>query len=158
MAPARRSSGLGAQLSLTFGSPEHGWLSVELSCADISQSLDVSDVPADSLQQLACAALRLADGWPSPLDVIWCLEPVEIVWRFASVAETTTLSIQQAHNGPFIKVTQARTTDLLLVVWRALRRLEVDPAWREPDQGLVWSHPFPSEEVAALGARLRGTG
>jgi hypothetical protein len=120
--------------------------------------LVASDVPADSLQQLVYSALKLTEGWPSPVDVTWCLEPDEIVWRFSAVAGSTTLLIQQVHHGPFIEVTQARTPDLLLVVWRALRRLEADPAWHDPNQEQVWSHPFPSKEVAALGARLRPVG
>lgn len=140
-------------ITLEFGSPEHGWLRVALSGPGGTVILDASDVPGDSLQMLAIAASNAFDDRAGG-EVTWFLEPAEQRWEFRSTAEGLSLLVHEDSGkerciatGPVYMVCSA--------VWGALRRLEADPAWREASDGRVWSHSFPHQEVAYLGAELR---
>jgi len=137
-------------LSLRFGSPVHGWLEVELIGPEDSSRFIASHVPGDSLTALAVAACELVEGIP-PRRVTWFLEPAEVAWCFRRIGDDAEVLVQgDAEDLHRIGVGTVDAIGLLL--WRALRRLEVDPAWADGDA--AWLHAFPSGVVAALGARL----
>jgi hypothetical protein len=143
------------RLELSFGSPRHGWLNVELAGADGSVSLEVSDVPGDSLRMLAAAALDIATG-RQEAHVVWFLEPVEACWTFRRVEDQVEVRASADDAGPALTATGSAEA-ILLVIWRALRRLEADPAWTDAQAARFWSQPFPHREVAQLGAVLGRT-
>lgn len=138
---------------LEFGSPEHGWLDVSLSGPGGTVTLDVSDVPGDSLQMLAAAASNAIAGHGGG-EVTWFLEPEERRWVLRPAAEGLAIWVQ-AEGGGERCIASGSIEAVCAVIWRAMRRLEVDPAWNEAGDGRVWSHPFPHREVEYLGEELR---
>jgi hypothetical protein len=144
-----------SHIELSFGSPNHGWLSVELASAESRVSLDVSDVPDDSLAMLAAAALDLATGRPEA-RVVWFLEPVKATWVFQRVGDRVEVRAMIEGAKPVL-MEAGGVEEFSLVIWRALRRLEADPAWTRASAARVWSHPFPHQDVARLGAVLGRT-
>ena len=69
-----------SKLTLSFGTPEHGWLNVNLRCGEAERTLDVSDVPGDSLAMLANGVLQLVKGHAAEVTITWFLEPAEEIW------------------------------------------------------------------------------
>jgi hypothetical protein len=138
---------------LEFGSPKHGWLDVAVSGPGGTVELDVSDVPGDSLRMLATAASNAVDGRGGG-EVTWFLEPAEFRWTFRPSGEGVEIWVQGEREEERC-IAGGATEAICAVVWRAMRRLEVDPAWNEADDGRVWSHPFPHREVEYLGEELR---
>jgi hypothetical protein len=142
------------RIELRFGSPVHGWLEVTLAGAGGKSSLDASDVPFDSLRILADVVRNVVDGRNG--EVPWSLEPAERTWRFAVDGDEVRVSVSE-DSRPDRWLARGTVMEVGLVVWRALRRLEADPAWQSADRDVVWSHPFPHREVAALGEELGRT-
>jgi hypothetical protein len=144
-----------SHLKLKFGSPHHGWLSVELADANRTVSLEVSDVPGDSLAMLAAATLDIATG-RQEARVVWFLEPDEATWIFQRVGDRVEVRALAKGTPPAL-MEAGSAEELSLVIWRALRHLESDPAWTYAGAARVWAHPFPHREVAQLGAVLGRT-
>ena len=138
---------------LEFGSPKHGWLDVALSGPGGAVELDVSDVPADSLRMLAAAASNAIDGRGGS-EVTWFLEPEEVRWSFRLATEGLAIWVQGEREDERC-IARGSTEAICAVIWRAMRRLEVDAAWNAVGDGRVWSHPFPHREVEYLGEELR---
>ena len=138
---------------MEFGSPEHGWLDVTLAGPGGTVTAEASDVPGDSLLMLANAASNAVDGRGGG-DVTWFLEPDEQRWVFRPTAEGLSILVHETGETERCIVTGPVGT-VCAAIWRALRRLEVDPAWRGTGDGRVWSHPFPHREVESLGEELR---
>ena len=46
------------KIEIDFGVPEHGWLLINFRFGDFSLELDVSDVPADPMEQLCDALIQ----------------------------------------------------------------------------------------------------
>jgi hypothetical protein len=152
------------ELTLAFAVPEHGWLVVTLGrrgpggAAPEERRVDASDVPCDSLDQLAVAMCRLLDG-AAEAEMEWSLEPAYEVWRFrvepgAGADEAPVhvdVGVPPAKLHTFAVVPRRA---LALLVWRALRRLQQEPAWQSPGASDLWSWPFPAGPVRALGAKL----
>jgi hypothetical protein len=139
-------------IELRFGTPVHGWLDVELSGSGGQSKLDASDVPGNSLSMLACVACALMDGYP-PCPVTWLLEPVEEAWTFRLDGERIHVVVS-TDGVNFRKIAAATAGEVALAIWRALRRLEADPAWSCADGERIWSRPFPHAETAQLGQKL----
>jgi hypothetical protein len=135
-------------ISLRFGTPAHGWLEASISGPEGESTVYASDVPGDSLRMLVEAALGLLDGRDG--EVVWFLEPAEERWCFTVDGAKVVLSIAPERR-PERTIARGLAAEIGVAIWRAMRRLEVDPAWREAD---IWSHPFPHRELAALGERL----
>ena len=144
-----------SHLKLNFGPPEHGWLRVELADAHSSVSLEASDVPGDSLAMLAAAALDIAAG-RQEARVVWFLEPAEATWVFKRVGDQVEVHAAGEGTAP-AHLKGGTAQDVALVIWRALRRLQSDPAWTHANVALVWSHPFPVRETEQLGVALDRT-
>jgi len=144
-------------VALSFGTPEHGWLSVTLSSGGREQVLVVSDMPTDSLRMLASAILHVVGGQEHETSVEWCLEPDVVTWFFRRHEGQCELLVLSPEVGAQPETFAVGTTkDVCAPMWRALRRLEADPAWAGTTSSAgCWSHPFPSTEVARLGELLR---
>jgi hypothetical protein len=138
-------------ISLRFGSPAHGWLEATITGPEGESTVDASDVPGDSLRMLADAASALLEGRDG--EVTWFLEPAEVRWRFAVEGAVVRISVLEERRAQRI-VGRRSATEVALAIWRGLRRLETDPAWREAGDGRVWSHAFPHRAVTMLGERL----
>lgn len=108
-------------------------------------------MPGDSLRSLVGAVCNVVDGWDG--EVTWFLEPAEHTWRFTIGGDLVRVSVSE-DGRPARMLAHGTAAEIGLAVWRALRRLEADPAWQSADTDRVWSHPFPHGEVAALGEKL----
>jgi hypothetical protein len=149
--------------TLRFGTPEHGWLDVELTGPSGTSHLDASDVPADSLCKLACAALSMLEQ-REEARVKWFLEPAEVVWVFRRAGDERAAD-DEAHEVLVFALNDRKERqpigagspeEIALAIWRGFRRLEADAAWSSHAtmQERLWSHGFPTKEVAALGEKL----
>lgn len=139
------------KLTLSFGSPKHGWLDVELRCGETTRHVDASDVPADSIAMLANGLLQLIKGYATEVTVTWFLEPREEVWTLRRTDEVFSLDAKASFEDS-VRVAQGSSAEVCLPIWRALRRLQSDVSWQSSEH--TWSHPFPSKEVDALGVAL----
>jgi hypothetical protein len=141
-----------AALELRFGSPEHGWLHVELTGPGGVVAFDASDTPGDSVSMLADAACDIVNGYPAR-DVTWFLEPQEHLWVFRSAGDLIEIWAS-SDSSPETCIARDQPAHVGWIVWRALRRLEADAAWQQSAER-VWSHPFPHRSVASLHERLQ---
>ena len=62
------------KLNINFGTPEQGWMEILISSPSDKISLNVSDVPCDSLDGLVKVLTRLLEGNTEEV-VEWSLEP-----------------------------------------------------------------------------------
>ncbi len=153
MAPAR--------ISLRFGTPHHGWLDVALVHRDEqsgrldTHAIDVSDVPCDSLAQLADAACSLLEG-RDEARVDWSLEPAFDVWLFRLTEPDCVelrIGTESSREAPKLFAVSS-ASELATAFWRGMRRLESDPIWHDTRALEAWSSAFPTEKLAALGHKL----
>ncbi len=78
-------------LQLQFGTPKHGWLTVELRSQQFKLKFDASDVPANPIEQLCDALINILKGIES--EVWWNLEPKGYYFEFKRVEEKFMLTI-----------------------------------------------------------------
>jgi hypothetical protein len=138
------------KIRLRFGLPEDGWIQVTLTSRKGTFEVDASDVPGDSLLELAAGALSVARASSKRCVIHWHLEPEWVQWRIERRGDRISLVVQERPGGPFAKVATGSAEDILVPIWRGLQRLEHDFGW-ESDDFRHWSNPFPSQEVAQLG-------
>lgn len=130
---------------VTFGSPQHGWLPLEVAVGDDSASHAVSDVPDDTLFRLVNALNLLAKGSDRE-EVEWHLEPDYWCWTFSG--EPGTISFKAADPlGKTLETTLERNL-LIRIFARELGMLKANPAWDKGDK--AWSHGFPDAEFSRL--------
>ena len=91
-------------ISITFGTPEHGWLPVDLSSNDYKLSIDVSDVPINPLEDLCNVLQDVTKGHKS--EVYWNLEPVAVFFEFEKSGKEYQLSISQAADNRSFRETK----------------------------------------------------
>ena len=150
-----------SRISLRFGTPQHGWLDVVLVHRDEqsgridTHAIVVSDVPCDSLAQLADAACSLLEG-RDEARVEWSLEPAYDVWLFRLTEPDLVelrIGTESSRKAPKLFAVSS-AYELATAFWRGMRRLESDPIWRDTQAFEAWSSAFPNEKVAALGQKL----
>lgn len=81
-------------LSIKFGTPEHGWLSVDIISGDYNLCFDASDVPANPLEQLCNVILDLKSD--KKAEVWWHLEPASVFFEFKMLDNNFQLTIMTA--------------------------------------------------------------
>lgn len=120
-----------------------------------THAVDASDVPCDSLAQLAAAARSLLEGHDRA-RVEWSLEPAYDVWLFGRTGNADLVELQVGTERPLApqRFAVLPAAELARALWRGLRRLESNPVWRSAEASDAWSWGFPSDEVAALGKKL----
>ena len=139
---------------MRFGTPEHGWLDVEVSTPEWRVSRSVSDVPCDSLAHLVEALLLLATGVRSA-RVEWSLEPAYWHWSFEVEGHEVLVAVSgSSGQGERARLPLGPT---LRVFCRSLLRLRSDPAWSREDASLTWSWPFPSDGLDRLREAVLAT-
>lgn len=142
------------KLRVVFGTPKHGWLSVEVSTAQWSRSEVVSDVPSDSLAQLMSSLLLIAKG--SPHEVVeWSLEPESWHWIF-NAEGTSSLELSVTGEMGQVFVAHLPRTAALSQFCRSLLRLRSDTAWESEQSERTWSWPFPDESLSRLKSLVLG--
>ena len=134
------------ELKLNFGTPEHGWLAVEVATPGWSRSETVSDVPCDSLAQLVRSLVLIASNSPHE-EVEWSLEPGYWRWAFRADQNSLVFTVSGESNKHTIRLCRERA---LRVFCRALLRLEADPVWADDESPRTWSWEFPHESLGRL--------
>ncbi|MEM1115985.1 MAG: hypothetical protein AAF845_05450 [Bacteroidota bacterium] len=139
-------------LALDFGTPEHGWLDVTLRLGDAVWTDNVSDVPCDSLGDLARALVGLASGGGEQ-RVAWSLEPAWATWVLRPEADALVVTVLDGDRTLWSR--RCPREAVLRVCLQGLDRLGADPAWARTDADrTVWSWPLPADSLARLWARI----
>ena len=98
-------------ISITFGSPEHGWLPIDFHYKDFHLNFDASDCLNDPIGELYTAVTELQNN--ETKRITWWLEPaayffdIEIKGKsiVLTIIETDDLHDQQADIARLIKIT-----------------------------------------------------
>ena len=80
-------------ISVIFGTPEQGWLPVNINSSKYKLNIDVSDVPVNPIEIL-CDVLLDVDTKKG--EVWWNLEPEAVFFEFEKLAENYQLTIASA--------------------------------------------------------------
>ena len=130
-----------------FGIPRHGWMDVMVSDGEQKISLDISDVPFDSIHDLTGVLLGLQAGMLNE-EVKFSLEPEFALWRFTVKGSDLVLEIfpDSGRDSPI--TFKGQKAEIVKRLYKALRDLESLPCWKNPDNlDPVWSWDFPSSEL-----------
>ncbi|MEM1181481.1 MAG: hypothetical protein AAGM22_24265 [Acidobacteriota bacterium] len=151
------------RLAVHFGTPDAGWLPVELRVGHRVRAFHASHTPHDPVAQLVEALLCCLEGRSG--EVRWQLEPAVELWTFRTVGDACQLVVSLETGGgaassgtaaPGESLTiSGPAVDICTPAWRALRRLESDLVWSSPGADRAWGWPFPKTTLADLGKRIR---
>jgi len=83
-------------VSIIFGTPQHGWLPVQLNFEDFKLELDASDVLNNPVEELCDALIRLKQG--KTWQITWWLEPYTYFFYFEKTNNNYTLTISEAYD------------------------------------------------------------
>jgi hypothetical protein len=146
------------RLTVDFGEPEDGWLTVTINQNDKELRFFPSHVPYDSVTELAQALLKIFDGYEEAI-ARWNDEPVGYEFRFnrdggrakfivyaltTSVAGSVREEVFASHGSDY---------EVLRPFWKALRDLESRQGLEEYRK--QWREPFPKREVEELTERVK---
>ncbi len=135
----------------------HGWLWVVIQAPSFEREFSASDVPQDSITQLAQALLYLLT-YQGPATVVWNSEPVEHEFRFVRAGETVHLQVWEFPDsrratsaGVAIGSVNGSLGRLLEPFVQALQRLGADQ-----DFQAHWNRPFPAALLERVTQALAG--
>ncbi|MBP7808149.1 MAG: hypothetical protein KA163_02540 [Bacteroidia bacterium] len=80
-------------LSISFGTPEHGWLPVDLNFGDYNINFDASDVLNDPVNELCETILGLQNNKSG--EITWWLEPGAYFFLLEKKDQSFTLTISE---------------------------------------------------------------
>ena len=142
------------KLHLQFGTPEYGWMGIQVSSPDKEILLNVSDVPCDSLNRLVKVLTKLLEG--SAEEVVeWSLEPEYAAWTFKRKDNEIELSVSCPVGSTPNLVFQCEAVNMIQRISQSLRELGADPVWKEDDaSSRIWSWDFPSILLELLEQKL----
>ena len=130
-----------------FSEPEHGWMIVTVGNPEKELTHDISDVPCNSIENLAIALLKLKKGSKTE-KIEFSLEPEFALWVFEVNKQEIILKIYP-DSGRDEPVTFRGDKDKILhLIYTSLRDLESYPFWNNADlRDSKWSWEFPSMEL-----------
>jgi hypothetical protein len=87
-------------LSINFGTPEHGWLSVDIISDDYTFNIDASNIPVNPLEILCSVLLDLKIDYVG--EVWWHLEPASVFLEFKKFNRNyqLTIALADTHESP----------------------------------------------------------
>ena len=142
-----------SKLSVIFGDPEFGWISVSLQFGTETFTMEASYVYnaffplVDTLLQLHTALSQNVVGWT--------VEPTEYDMHFSRVGETITLDIlvwpdsgRSSFRQEKLFSVSGSYAEICLPFWRALRGLQ--GRFSAADLEKRWQNSFPQRELNAL--------
>ena len=136
-------------LAFAFGTPESGWLPLRISSGDDEVVVDASYTPNDFIEELVVAAVSVAE-WEGTFSAHVHEEPEQKIIKLTRVDQTVTLRVERPGDSRPIFSFVGSLASVVLPIWRALRRLEVDGRLSE------WQRTFPSAAMQHLtGAAQR---
>jgi hypothetical protein len=143
------------EVKFKFSTPEHGWMDINVSDGKQEISLEISDVPFDSIYKLASVLLGLQSGLRSD-EFEFSLEPGYARWKFISQGNNLELHIFPDSGRDRPIVFASSRGKLLHSLYMGLRDLESLQCWKEQNAGsCVWSWEFPSTELNEFKLRSK---
>ena len=85
------------KLTLGFGVPEHGWLTVKIAYNDFRLQFDASDVPENPIDQLVATLRSVIKGINT--EVWWHLEPEGYYFEFEKISDKYRFRISFANSS-----------------------------------------------------------
>jgi len=135
-------------LVVTFDSPHSGSLCVHLVTGAVTATIGASYIPNDFLEELVHALLNVTLG-TGTFSAIANDEPTVQCVQFESTGRRVDLRVRHgAHQEDVALDYSAKMSAVVLPFWRALRRLQHDPALPE------WRRSFPDHEMTLLTAQV----
>jgi len=142
------------KLNIKFGTPEHGWMVIDLSSLSDQISSTVSDVPCDSLYELVRALVKLEEG-SSEEAVEWSLEPEYVQWVFRRSGCEIEFSVINPDSSTPVFIYKNKASKLIHRFYKSLKDLETNPVWQELDVAeRIWSWAFPSSLLSTLKQKI----
>lgn len=143
-------------LTVSFGLPENGWISLELRAG--AESLDVTFSHIYPALRELCSALCDFVNEAPPRPVVFLLEPEELELRILSrdgqhELRVTRFPDRLRTSGSTLLEFKTTRQELTLVLWRALRRLET--ALPGEDFAARFRDAFPALEMTSLTELIR---
>jgi hypothetical protein len=147
---------------VAFGEPSGGWLGFEVR-SDAEAFSETFSFIYPTLPDLCNALCDVLSG-RSPGRVVFLLEPAEVELRLTPLDDsrcslrlcTFTDSRRTSPDGVPVFEMAGETTEIVLTLWRALRRLQTNLS--ESDFEERWKEPFPKFEMTALTELLTERG
>jgi hypothetical protein len=153
------SARVAESLHVEFGKPLHGWIKVCLRSGGSVLEIDASDVPGDSIADLAAALSFLLKGG-SEVTVEFNEEPCESEFRFSQKPFELTLTVIQfpdsrrsITSGTGVFEVTGTPLQICVPFWRGLRRLESEIS--TADYELGWGRPFPVEKMNEIASLIK---
>jgi hypothetical protein len=135
-----------------FGTPSHGWMRVSVAAGDGEWHEDVSDVPCDSIRNLASSLSMLVQGI-NETTVDWSLEPNYAQWIFSRNGNDLDLVIKYSERPNRQLVYCGKIPEIVHRIIKALCDLAAEQCWSDENlPTTAWSWPFPKQELMQLRA------
>ncbi len=130
-------------------------MEVRVSNHDHDVTLNVSDTPCNSLDDLVTALLEILDGSHTQ-SVSWSLEPAYASWRFLRVEDALDLHVFPDDQATDAVVFHGERRSLIRSVFKGLCDLQDGSDWGSIDSSAHgWRWPFPRAGLAHLKAKLK---
>ena len=111
------------ELRIAFGIPSEGWLELTISNQNQRIILDISDVPCDSINELAKTFVNLQSGSKIE-EVEFSLEPDFALWRFISFEDEMQINVFPNASRDRPVIFKDNRKKLLNRIYQALKDLE----------------------------------
>lgn len=108
--------------SFDLGTPEYGWLSVNLRTKDLNLAFESSDVPANPIEQLISSLILLCNGVTEPPTVSWHLEPSYYHFNFRETNDLIILEISTSEQATPKQELTGTFTEIVYPIYRELRK------------------------------------
>jgi hypothetical protein len=152
---------MAGEFSVSFESPQSGWMSVRLRAGEREFVTVVARAPYDSLRELLAGLAALAEGG-GPITVRWNAEPEEFDFEFAArdggagLLRVVRYPDHTRSGGEEVFSYEGPLRDLCLPFLRELRDLRE----RGETDGFEfnWRRHFPADELRRLDAALAARG
>lgn len=144
-----------SELKFKFGTPEHGWMDLNITDGEHEVSLVISDVPCNSVYKLADILLSLQSGAETE-EVEFSLEPDFALWKFVSQGSDLEIHVFPDSGRDKPTLFKGERGKVIHRLYKALRDLESLQCWKEPSAASnIWSWEFPSQELNQYRVRLK---
>lgn len=134
------------RFAITFGTPEHGWLVVDISFGDIFISAEVAD-GLDTITELLSALHRISNGSIEE-EVAWPNEPDYYVWSFKVIEGQLVFCIIEPSGKKLTFEEQLKIS--LRTFITSLTQLSVNPVWLADKNQTAWGFEFPYQKLREL--------
>lgn len=135
-------------LVVTFDSPHSGSLCAHLVTGTVTATIGASYIPNDFLEDLVRALLNVTLR-TGTFNAVANDEPNIQCIQFESTGLRVDLRVRHGAHQEYLALEySAETAAVVLPFWRALRRLQHDPALPE------WRRSFPDREMTMLMAQV----